>query len=131
MIPVFSYGTLRDAEYQRELFGRAYPTHPASLPGWRVVVCEGGYFSVVVDPAGCIAGDLVALDERALAIADGWEGPEYGRQRVRANAADGKGTDAWLYVRPTASLSSPPAGTMAQHPRNDVLAAIRAYVRTT
>jgi gamma-glutamylcyclotransferase (GGCT)/AIG2-like uncharacterized protein YtfP len=125
MIPVFSYGTLRDAEYQFELFGRTYPTEPATLPGWRVVVCEGGYFTVVADPAAVAAGDLVALDRQALAIADGWEGPEYRRLRVRTDAGD-----AWLYVRPTSSLTPPPGGVTALHPREDVLAAIRAFVRT-
>lgn len=126
MIPVFSYGTLRDAEFQHALFGRTYPTRPATLPGWRVVVCEGGYFTVIADPSASTAGDLVALDRRALTIADGWEGTEYRRLRVRADARD-----AWLYVRPTASLTSPPAGVTALHARADVLAAIRAYVRST
>jgi gamma-glutamylcyclotransferase (GGCT)/AIG2-like uncharacterized protein YtfP len=128
VIPLFAYGTLRDPEYQAALFGRTYPTRPATLSGWRVVVGDGGYFTVVADPAACTAGDLVALDDPGLAIADGWEGAHYARLTVRAHDADGTPGDAWLYVCPTTSRDAPPPGATALHARADVLAAIRAYV---
>ncbi len=130
MIPLFSYGTLRDAEYQQALFNRTYPTRPATLPGWRVVVADGGYFTAVADPAASTAGDLVALDDAGLAIADGWEGSHYARLRVRARDVNGEPADAWLYACPTTSREAPPPGVTALHARADVLAAIRVYLQT-
>jgi len=129
VIPLFAYGTLRDGAYQRALFGRTFATASATLSGWRVVVGERGYFTVVADPSAHTTGDLVALDRRALALADGWE-DGYRRLQVRARDAAGNDRACWLYVRPTASLTSPPPGATALHPPAEVLAAIRAYVAT-
>lgn len=132
MIPLFAYGTLRDPEYQRALFDRTYPTRPASLDGWRVVVAERGYLTVIADPHATARGDLVELDARGLALADRWEDvPVYVRVRARARHADAVDVACWLYVRPTASLTAPPRGALAMHDRATVLAAIRALRKTS
>ena len=125
MIPVFAYGTLRVDAYQRALFGATFARTPATLAGWRVVAGERGYLTVIADPRARCAGELVALDRRALAVADVWEGG-YRRLRVCAQDANGATRSAWLYVRPTASLTAPPPGTTALRSHADVLAAIRS-----
>jgi gamma-glutamylcyclotransferase (GGCT)/AIG2-like uncharacterized protein YtfP len=125
---LFAYGTLRDAEYQQALFGRALPTRPATLPGWYAVIAEGGYLTVVPAPGETLAGDLVSLDPAGLAIADAWEEvPLYERIRAEAIAAGGAAVPCWLYVRPSASRERAPAGMLARHDRSTVLAQIRAF----
>jgi gamma-glutamylcyclotransferase (GGCT)/AIG2-like uncharacterized protein YtfP len=125
---VFVYGTLRDAEYQQALFGRTLPTRPATLPGWRAVVAEGGYLTVVVEPADTVNGDLITLDETALATADAWEDvPLYTRLPVEARTAGDVTVNAQVYVRATASRERAPEGLLAQHDRRDVLAQIREF----
>lgn len=128
MIPLFAYGTLRSAAYQQALFDRTYPTRPATLPGWQVVVAESGYFTVRADPAGCAAGDLVELDARGLEIADAWEEvPVYERVHAQAHDAGGREVECWLYVRPTRSRAVPPAEATALHDPAAVLAAIAEF----
>jgi gamma-glutamylcyclotransferase (GGCT)/AIG2-like uncharacterized protein YtfP len=124
---LFAYGTLRDAEYQHALFGRALPMRPATLAGWAAVIAEGGYLTVVRAPGETLAGDLVDLDDAALARADAWEEvPLYERIRAEARPADGEPVPCWLYVRPTASRDRAPAGMLARHERTLVLAQIRS-----
>ena len=127
MIELFAYGTLRDAEYQAALFGRALPTRPAMLPEWLAVVAEGGYLTVVRTAGETVIGDLITLDEAQLAIADAWEEvPLYERLRVDVRDAHDAIVPAWLYVRPTASRERAPAGMLTRHPRATVLAQIRS-----
>jgi gamma-glutamylcyclotransferase (GGCT)/AIG2-like uncharacterized protein YtfP len=124
---VFAYGTLRDAEYQHALFGRALPSRPAMLPGWCTVIAEGGYLTVVPMPDETLAGDLVSVDDAELATADAWEEvPLYERLRTGAIVA-GALVACWLYVRPSASRERAPAGMLARHERSTVLAQIRTF----
>jgi gamma-glutamylcyclotransferase (GGCT)/AIG2-like uncharacterized protein YtfP len=130
MIEVFAYGTLRDLQYQRALFDVPMPTRPATLDGWQVVVHEGGFLTLVAAPGETVAGDLVALDDEALAIADAWEEvPLYERLRAEARTAAGESVPCWVYVRPTASRERPSAGALARHARREVLARIRDFRR--
>ena len=130
MTAVFAYGTLRDAEYQRELFGHELPMQPATLADWMPVVAEGGYFTIVPAGGETVSGDLLELNERDLAIADGWEEvPHYVRSIVEV-IAGGAPVEAWVYVRPTESREPAPAGMLARHDRSTVLAAIRSFRAT-
>jgi gamma-glutamylcyclotransferase (GGCT)/AIG2-like uncharacterized protein YtfP len=129
VVEIFAYGTLRDAEYQRELFGRTLPTRPATLPDWLVVVAERGFLTLVRAPGETACGDLVTVDDAALAIADAWEEvPLYARLTVEARAGD-TAVAASVYVRTTASNERAPAGTLACHARSEVLTQIRAFRR--
>lgn len=126
---IFAYGTLRDAEYQRELFGGTLPARPATLPDWLVVIAEGGFLTLVRAPGETASGDLVTVDDAALAIADAWEEvPLYARLAVEARAG-GIAVAASVYVRATASNERAPAGMLARHARSEVLAHIRAFRR--
>lgn len=133
MIQLFVYGTLRDAEYQQALFDHVVPTRPATLAGWLVVVAESGYLTLIAAPGEVAAGDLIALDDAELALADAWEEPAYERLPVEARDAGGRAVAALAYVRPTASRERPAAGALARHAREQVLEqihALRRQVRT-
>jgi gamma-glutamylcyclotransferase (GGCT)/AIG2-like uncharacterized protein YtfP len=123
---LFAYGTLRDAEYQQALFDRVLPMRPATLPDWIAVVAEGGYLTLVRAPGESVSGDLVTLDDAALALADAWEEvPLYERLRIVVHAPNGDSVPAWVYVRPSASRERAPAGMLARPERSEVLAQIR------
>ena len=134
MTELFVYGTLRDAEYQQALFGRTLAVAPATLPDWAAVMAENGYLTVVRAPGEHVAGDLIALDDEALALADAWEDVQYERLPLEVDDANGNRVTAFVYIRPTASRERAPAGTLAKHPREGVLAQIARcrddYVRT-
>lgn len=121
---LFAYGTLRDPEYQEALFERRPQTGPATLPDWAAVVAENGYLTLVRAPGEAVNGELLSLDDAALALADAWEDVDYERLRVEARDARGDAVTAFVYVRPTAARERAPAGMLAQHPREHVLAAI-------
>jgi acyl-CoA thioesterase-1 len=127
VIELFAYGTLRDASYREALFDRILPTRPATLAGWRAVVETGGYLTIVRAPGETLRGELLSLDDAALAVADAWEEvPLYERLRVEAQA-EGAAVPCWVYVRPTASDDRAPEGMLARHDRATVLAQIRAF----
>jgi gamma-glutamylcyclotransferase (GGCT)/AIG2-like uncharacterized protein YtfP len=123
---VFVYGTLRDAEYQRALFGCDVPMRPATLPGWLAVVAENGYFTIVRAPDETVSGDLVTLDSEQLALADAWEGADYERVRIEARDAS-ESIPAFVYVRPTESRERVEPGTLSRHPRTAVLAHLMSF----
>jgi gamma-glutamylcyclotransferase (GGCT)/AIG2-like uncharacterized protein YtfP len=132
---LFVYGTLRDAEYQRALFGRTLPMRPATLPDWAAVVAENGYLTLVRAPGERVDGDLIVLDDDALALADAWEEvPSYERLPIEARDGGGAMVPALVYVRPTASTERAGSGVLASHERAAVLAQIgrcrEDYVRT-
>jgi gamma-glutamylcyclotransferase (GGCT)/AIG2-like uncharacterized protein YtfP len=128
---VFAYGTLRDREYQRALFGRELQMLPARLNDWMTVVAEGGFLSIVPTPGGWVDGDLLVVDDTTLAIADaGEEIPLYERVRLETEVAVGGAVTAWVYVRATASRVRPEPGALAEHSREHVLEQIRAFRAT-
>jgi gamma-glutamylcyclotransferase (GGCT)/AIG2-like uncharacterized protein YtfP len=123
---LFVYGTLRDAEYQRALFGCEVPMRPATLTGWLAVVAETGYFTLVRAPEETVSGDLITLDDEQLALADAWEDTDYERLPIEARDATGT-VPAFVYVRPTESRERIEPGTLATHPRAVVLAHILSF----
>lgn len=104
---LFSYGTLRQAEVQRELFGGPVPTTDDALLGWRlewvtitdprVLASSGSDRHPILRPGE--AGDVVPgacleLDDAQLARADEYEVDDYMRVEVRLVS----GLTAWVYV---------------------------------
>jgi gamma-glutamylcyclotransferase (GGCT)/AIG2-like uncharacterized protein YtfP len=130
VIALFAYGTLRDTEYQQALFDRTVDARPATLEGWRSVVAESGYLTIVRAPGERVTGDVLTLDAAALVRADGWEGDSYARIRTEALAPDGTPIACEVYVQATASREPAPPGAPASHPRDRVLAQIRAFRAT-
>jgi gamma-glutamylcyclotransferase (GGCT)/AIG2-like uncharacterized protein YtfP len=131
MLPLFAYGTLRDPEYQRELFARTYPMRPAYVTRFIVVSTPGGYFAATPREGASIAGALVELDEDAYVIADAWEDRTvYDRVRIEARTATGRIQPAYMYVRP--GVRGVPVGheRPADRARVDVIADIRLFCAT-
>ena len=107
-----------------------YRPVPPRCPGWVAVVAESGYLTVVRAPGESVRGDLIALDDAALALADGWEEvPLY--ERLRLEARRQRRRPRWTASStfgPTASRERPArGGVRAPRPRARVLAEIRAF----
>lgn len=103
---LFSYGTLRQAEVQRELFGGAVPSTPDTLHGWversvaitdpEVVRLSGKAVHPALVPGGGapIAGVALELTGAQIAAADAYEVSDYRRVEVTL----GSGREAFAYV---------------------------------
>ena len=104
---VFSYGTLRQPEVQRALYGREVPTVPDVLPGYRLdwllitdpeVVRTSGSDRHPILRAGtgddAVEGAYLELDDAELSATDDYEVDDY--TRVEATLASG--VPAWVYV---------------------------------
>ncbi len=126
--PLFAYGTLRDAEYQRELFGRSYPMEDARVAGFVVVSTGRGYLAATARCGAAVAGALVHLDAAAYAIADDWEDlGVYARIETHADLPDGRTCACFMYVQTGARGTPVGDGRLADRPRADVIADIRRF----
>jgi pantothenate kinase len=105
---LFSYGTLRLPQVQRELFGAELPTTPDTLVGWRlrmlritdaaVLAMSGEAEHPILEYTGAasdrVDGAVLELTPDQLAAADRYEVDDY--RRVRASLASG--LEAWVYA---------------------------------
>ncbi|WP_394553232.1 gamma-glutamylcyclotransferase family protein [Agromyces sp. MMS24-JH15] len=105
---LFSYGTLRLPQVQRETFGAELPTSPDALAGWRIRMlritdpdvlalsgeAEHPILERTGDPADRVEGAVLELTAAQLAAADAYEVDDY--ERVAVELASGVG--AWVYV---------------------------------
>ncbi len=106
---IFSYGTLRQSEVQRGIFGRVLEGEQDALPGHvtrlqkvsdpHVIALSGSDEHpalVETDNAGDeVAGMALAVDEAELALADAYETPSH-YQRIPVRLKSGR--DAFVYV---------------------------------
>lgn len=104
---VFSYGTLRQPDVQRGLYGREVPTVPDALPGWRldevlitdpaVIALSGSDRHPLLRPGtpdDVVAGASLELDDAELAATDAYEVADYARVAVTLAS----GARAWVYA---------------------------------
>ena len=104
---LFSYGTLRLPEVQRELFGRLVPTVADQLPGHRlewltitdpvVLAVSGSDRHPVIrpgEPLDSVVGARLELTDSELERADAYEVDDYARVAVRLAS----GLRAWAYM---------------------------------
>ena len=104
---LFSYGTLRQSEVQQALFGRAVPTTPDALPGFRlewvritdpsVVATSGSDRHPIIRrgaPRDSVPGACLELSDAELAAADAYEVDDY----ARASVVLASGVEAWVYL---------------------------------
>ena len=105
---LFSYGTLRYEQVQRDTFGRVLEGREDSLVGYRldqveitdpaVLASSGETFHPIVsftgDPQDRVPGSVLKITDSELAHADSYEVDDY--QRVEAALASGD--TAWVYV---------------------------------
>ena len=106
---LFCYGTLRQEEVQRALFGRRLAGEPDLITGYRLgevriddpdLIAQSGsaVHPILVatgDPADEVAGTVFRLDLAELAAADDYEVAPY----VRVAAPLRSGGTAWAYVK--------------------------------
>jgi gamma-glutamylcyclotransferase (GGCT)/AIG2-like uncharacterized protein YtfP len=97
---LFCYGTLELPEVMRSVAGREFPALEARLPGYFRGMLQGAPYPGVVPRSGHVTpGTLYqGLDPRALARVDRYEGPEYRREALTVELADGSRRRAWVYV---------------------------------
>ncbi|MFT4226781.1 gamma-glutamylcyclotransferase family protein [Micropruina sp.] len=104
---VFSYGTLRQENVQRALFGRPVVTVADALPGYRldwltitdpeVIATSGSDRHPILRPGSAtdvVPGAYLELDDHELAQADAYEVDDY----VRTAVTLASGTPAWVYL---------------------------------
>ena len=105
---LFSYGTLRQPEVQRELFGEVVASSPDTLHGWverEVVISDPEVVRLsgsAVHPALVrgegqpIAGAVLELTDAQLAAADAYEVSDYARAEV--TLASGRATFVYVWA---------------------------------
>ncbi|MES1227129.1 MAG: gamma-glutamylcyclotransferase family protein [Armatimonadota bacterium] len=104
---LFVYGTLRQPEVQRAVFGRPVEGVEATLFGWkidtitisdeRVLALSGTNIHRVLRPGGAtdrVDGMILTLTQTELQAADEYETNDYKRMK----AGLGAGGYAWVYV---------------------------------
>ncbi len=125
---LFSYGTLQDPEMQRILFGYTCEGRNATLSGWSLFASdEDGYLFIGPDPAGQVAGCVIAVDASARGAADQWEEvPYYEREKVTVTLHDGREMEAWTYTRRVGKGRPYAGGQMSVADREAVLAEARS-----
>jgi gamma-glutamylcyclotransferase (GGCT)/AIG2-like uncharacterized protein YtfP len=126
--PLFAYGTLRDPDYQRELFGRTYQMHRAWVAGYIARVSRSGYLAAAPRLGALIDGAIVEIDAAGLAVADAWEDLDvYDRIEIDAQRADGRIVRCWIYV--IADVDGPPVvdARLADRTRAEIIADIRRF----
>ncbi|MQY24188.1 gamma-glutamylcyclotransferase family protein [Nocardia macrotermitis] len=108
---LFSYGTLRQPEVQRSVFGHELDGRPDEITGYElgevtitdpeVLAASGSAVHPVLLPADVekgIAGTVFTLDDADLRAADDYEVDDY----VRTMAPLRSGGRAWVYVSASA-----------------------------
>jgi gamma-glutamylcyclotransferase (GGCT)/AIG2-like uncharacterized protein YtfP len=109
VVPLFSYGTLRQENVQMASFGRLLAGSPDVLQGYACVMIEitdpdvvatsgAGLHPIVVEtghPADEVRGTLLLITETELAAADAYEVSAYKRIQVVLKS----GRSAWVYVK--------------------------------
>mgnify|MGYP001814862280 FL=1 len=106
---LFSYGTLREEDVQRRLFGRSLASQPDALVGYRLrmiriedadfVALSGAEMHRTLEHTGAssdrVEGCALALTREDLSITDDYEPAGYERTLVTLAS----GAEAWLYVK--------------------------------
>ena len=98
---LFSYGTLKDPEIQKALFGHQLEMRQAFLKDWRLYSAADGYFFIKQENGFSVEGCILYVTQEQLRIADWWEEvPDYERMRITAHAEDRGACAAQVYTRP-------------------------------
>ena len=117
---LFSYGTLRDEDVQRTIFGRTLVGHPDRILGYRLETAPVGdaqfarksgklHHAILrraEDDAEPVAGTVLEVTDEELLMVDAYEPAGY----VRVLARLASGGQVWVYVEhATPHLPSAPA----------------------
>lgn len=98
---VFSYGTFRSLYVQKRLFGRTVAMKPVALANYAVFAGKDGYHGLLPCKGSTVNGSLLALTDRELEIADGWEicPTLYFRRELKLYTDESTLTHGWVYFR--------------------------------
>jgi gamma-glutamylcyclotransferase (GGCT)/AIG2-like uncharacterized protein YtfP len=120
----FAYGSNMSREPMRGRCPGAQPLGPSRLEGWRFVVTQDRYASVVPVPGSVVHGILWRLTPRDLAALDAYEDLDSGLYRARTLAVrQGAGLRrARVYVGRSATAGRPLPGY-----QEDIVAAARDW----
>jgi gamma-glutamylcyclotransferase (GGCT)/AIG2-like uncharacterized protein YtfP len=95
---LFAYGTLRDGDIRKALFGGRPVGAPDVLAGYaRSTTSIDGveYPNIVPAENGSVEGELLEVDEETMRRVDGYETGAYERTLVCLES----GRKAWVYIR--------------------------------
>jgi gamma-glutamylcyclotransferase (GGCT)/AIG2-like uncharacterized protein YtfP len=97
MASLFVYGSLREDEVQRAVFGRAVAGTPDALAGFALSSLPAGHPIVdeTGDAADRVPGLRLSISAAELAAADAYEIADYARIAVRLES----GEEAFVYAR--------------------------------
>lgn len=96
MVELFAYGTLKDFEVQKSVFGRIIPGIEDELSDYQIATkkIEGRYLVIEYCKGGTVFGRVLAVTPEELAQIDHYEGELYSRKEVFLKS----GIKAWVYV---------------------------------
>lgn len=95
---LFAYGTLRDGDIRKALFGGRPAGTADVLEGYaKTTTSIGGveYPNIVPADKGAVEGELMEIDEETLRRVDDYETSVYARKKMTL----GSGARAWVYIR--------------------------------
>lgn len=98
MEKLFIYGTLKEKEIQRRVFGRIEKGVKDTLEGYRTtrVILDGLIYPILIEtPKGSVKGALISVSKDELRLIDNYETKEC--KRVRVTLKSGK--KVWVYTK--------------------------------
>jgi len=98
---LFAYGSLLDPVIQEKLFKRTLTSEAkAILLNWEKYTHEE-YPYILPKQGSQVHGEIIALEDKELAIADQWEEVPrvYQREKLEVKLTDGSQLKVWVYIK--------------------------------
>lgn len=98
MEKLFVYGTLKDAEVQKQVFGRVAGGVRDALEGYKKseIIIDGETYPVIAPDGGSVVeGMVIEISQEELKLTDEYETSAYKRIEVSLVSR----TRAWVYVK--------------------------------
>jgi len=95
---LFVYGTLKDSEYRRALFGVELPYTDAVLVNFQLL-SSGGFFFVVPCPQSDVMGLILELTQEQILLVDQWEEVPMYTRSLTSVSCNGQNVNVWIYTR--------------------------------
>jgi len=95
---LFAYGTLRDGDIRKALFGGRPSGEPDMLHGFlktTTAIAGVAYPNIVPADDVSVQGEVMEVDEETLRRVDAYESDAYDRRMMKLAS----GTRAWVYIR--------------------------------
>jgi gamma-glutamylcyclotransferase (GGCT)/AIG2-like uncharacterized protein YtfP len=97
---LFAYGTLKNLDVQKKIFGRVLEGGEDILSGYRlenIIIDKITYPIIVTGVGSVVPGIVFNLSKKEIDEVDVYEGDQYERVRVVLNS----GIKSWVYVKPS------------------------------